>query len=346
MSAPGTGLEYLAVEPPRGTELRQLLPGLHWIRIPLPVHPDHINLWLLEDDDGWVLVDTGMGIDLCRGAWMEHEQAGVLVPRTIRRIFVTHDHPDHAGLAEWLADRHGAEVAMSAQAAQSMREFLAATPEVIAARVRAFLHAQGMEVRQPPADNLRGDHREWFAGMPEVSEHPVDGSIFRAGPVTFECLETGGHCAGHLCLHDSVAGVLISGDQVLPTISPNVSVRTTAPESDPLREFFRSLDRLERCAEDVLVLPSHGRPFRGLHRRLASLRSHHEKQLDILLGACAEPCSAHDLLPTLFRRIPRGFHRLLAVGETLAHLNFLQAEGLLERLPGRDGVLRFARTGS
>jgi glyoxylase-like metal-dependent hydrolase (beta-lactamase superfamily II) len=182
--------------------------------------------------------------------------------------------------------------------------------------------------------------------MPEVSEHPVDGSIFRAGPVTFECLETGGHCAGHLCLHDSVAGVLISGDQVLPTISPNVSVRTTAPESDPLREFFRSLDRLERCAEDVLVLPSHGRPFRGLHRRLASLRSHHEKQLDILLGACAEPCSAHDLLPTLFRRIPRGFHRLLAVGETLAHLNFLQAEGLLERLPGRDGVLRFARTGS
>jgi glyoxylase-like metal-dependent hydrolase (beta-lactamase superfamily II) len=346
MSSRDSGLDYLAVDPPRGAELRELLPGLHWIRIPLPVHPGHINLWLLEGEHGWVLVDTGMGIDLCRDAWLEHERGEVIGRGSVERIFVTHDHPDHAGLAEWLADRHGARVSMSAQAEKSMREFLAATPEAVSARVRDFLRAQGMELRPPTTDDLRGDHREWFAGMPAVSENPADGSTFAVGPAVFECVETGGHCGGHLCLHEPGLGVLISGDQVLPTISPNVSVRTSAPESNPLSEFFRSMDRLERCAADVLVLPSHGRPFRGLHRRLTNLRAHHEQQLEALLGSCTGPRSAHDLLPTLFGRVPRGFHRLLAVGETLAHLNYLAAQGLLERLQGGDGVVRFARAGS
>ena len=127
--------------------------------------------------------------------------------------------------------------------------------------------------------------------------------------------------------------VLISGDQVLPTISPNVSVLASRPEANPLREFLDSLARLEQCAPETLVLPSHGRPFHGLHRRIDVLRSHHLEELDQLHAACREPRTAFDLLPVMFGRPLRGFHRLLALGEAVAHLNYLWHDG---RVDARD----------
>jgi glyoxylase-like metal-dependent hydrolase (beta-lactamase superfamily II) len=155
-------------------------------------------------------------------------------------------------------------------------------------------------------------------------------------------IETAGHCRGHLCLHDAAAGVLVSGDQVLPGISSNVSVLPSRPEADPLREFLASLSRLEQCAEDTLVLPSHGRPFRGLRQRTADLRAHHEKQLGSLLAACTEPRTAFELLPVLFGRPLRGFHRFLAMAEAVAHLHYLRSGGRVERQVDEHGVARFA----
>jgi glyoxylase-like metal-dependent hydrolase (beta-lactamase superfamily II) len=158
---------------------------------------------------------------------------------------------------------------------------------------------------------------------------------------TWDLIETDGHCRGHLCLHDAQHSVLISGDQVLPNISPNVSVLASRPEGDPLRDFLASLARLERCAEDTLVLPSHGKPFRGLHRRIDVVRSHHLQQLDALRSACREPRTAYELLPVMFGRTLRGFHRFLAMGETLAHLHYLWHGGELQRETGADGAYRF-----
>ena len=333
-------LKYLETKPPGAGEARQIADGLLWIRVPLPMELNHINLWLMEDDGGWTLVDTGMSADVCRDAWLALER-DVCGRRPLRRIFITHDHPDHMGLAPWLARRHDAEVWMSAPARRSVTEFLQSEPDAVSKRIRGFVHSHGMDVATHRAMNLRGDHRSWFDGIPEPARTPAGGDELRVRDRRWAIVETGGHCGGHLCLHDAVARLLISGDQVLPAISPNVSVISSAPDADPLREFLESLGRLETLPEDTLVLPSHGRPFRALRPRIADLRAHHLKQLQSLRAACVEPRTAHELLPVMFGGALKGFHRLLALGEAVAHLNYLWTGGEFCRVRDGEGVFRF-----
>jgi glyoxylase-like metal-dependent hydrolase (beta-lactamase superfamily II) len=314
--------------------------GLLWARIPLPMELTHINVWFMEDERGWTLVDTGMAADPCREAWQSLESS-VVAGRRLARIFVTHDHPDHMGLARWLQQRHGSEVWMSAVAHESVAAYLAAEPRQVYARMHAFMVLHGLESDAAPSKLPAQSQNSWFDGVPALSFAPRDGDALPVRGREWRIVETGGHCRGHLCLHDEVGGLLVSGDQVLPGISPNVSVLSSRPDADPLREFLASLARLEQCAEGTLVLPSHGRPFRGLHRRISDLRAHHRQQLALLQGACVEPRTAFELLPVMFGRPLRGFHRMLAMGETVAHLNHLSADGLLERSIGGDGVARF-----
>jgi glyoxylase-like metal-dependent hydrolase (beta-lactamase superfamily II) len=341
-ATPARRLEFLPLEPPVIGAAREIVDGVRWLRIPLPMELNHINVWLLDDGDGWMLVDTGMAHDVCRAAWLELEERA-LDGRPLSRIFVTHDHPDHMGLAPWLAERHGAAVWMSEYAHRSSGEFLHADPRALGERVENFLRLHGVDVT-PGAWSARGDHRVWYGGWPPLAHAAVDGETIEAGRGRWQVVETGGHCRGHLCLYDAGRRVLVSGDQVLPTISPNVSVLSSAPEADPLREFLASMARLGECARDTLVLPSHGLPFRGLHARLEDVRAHHLQQLDALRDHCVEPRTAFEVLPTLFRRVPRGFHRLLAVGEAVAHLNYLCGEGVLARSFDAGGVARFVVT--
>jgi glyoxylase-like metal-dependent hydrolase (beta-lactamase superfamily II) len=283
-------------------------------------------LWLMYRDD------------VCRAAWASFDDS-VLAGRPLRRVFVTHDHPDHMGLASWLTERYGAEVWMSAWAHESSQRFLATEPEALETRGEAFLRKHGMEIAPKAATPAR-DPRAWFGGRVRLDGQPGDGSVLQMGGGRWRIIETAGHCRGHLCLHDGEREILISGDQVLPEISPNVSVLAMAPEADPLRDFLTSLDRLHACSVETLVLPSHGRPFRGLQRRIDALRSHHHQQLDMLRDHCREPRSANDLLPVMFGRVLRGVHRLLALGEALAHLHYLRSDGEVERIE-TDGVYRF-----
>jgi len=221
-------------------------------------------------------------------------------------------------------------------------DYLATDPGRIRERMHAFMVLHGLEAGEPAPRFPAQSRDSWFDGVPVLSAAPMDGDTLEVRDRRWGIVETGGHCRGHLCLHDATGGMLISGDQVLPSISPNVSVLSSRPDADPLREFLASLKRLEQCPAGTLVLPSHGRPFQGLHRRIADLRAHHLQQLAALREACDGPRSAFDLLPVMFGRPLRGFHRMLAMGEAVAHLNYLHADGLLTREIGGDGVARFA----
>jgi len=152
-----------------------------------------------------------------------------------------------------------------------------------------------------------------------------------------------GHAPEHACLWDRVGRVLIAGDQVLPKITTNVSVWPEQPGANPLRLYLDSLDRFQPMAPDTLVLPSHGLPFRGLHARLEYLRDHHAARLGEALDALVEPRTAAELVPALFRRQLDSHQLSFALGEALAHLHFLEAEGRAVRLIDTDGVHRFRK---
>ena len=315
--------------------------GIHWLRMPLPMELDHINLWLLEHDGGYVLVDTGLACEAGRATW-EHLEREVLHARPLRLIVLTHFHPDHAGLAAWLQERHDVPVWTSARSDRQMRALLTPPPAgEIEARC-AFLRAHGVE----NVDGLRAGvsgqrYREVVSGMPDVAHHPGEAQETIWADCRWRWIETDGHASGHLCLHAADAHVLISGDQILPTISPNVSLTGWGDDPDPLGSFLESLERLERLDPDTLVLPSHGRPFHGLRRRTQELAAHHAKQLRQLLLACSEPMTAYQTLGVLFKRSLSGMHQFFALGEAIAHLQHLVLRELLIREVDGRGVIRF-----
>ncbi len=329
--------------PEHGTAL-EVAPGVHWLRMPLPFALDHINLWLLRDNDGWTVVDTGIARPDVQAHW-ERIFAEVLEGRPVRRLIVTHYHPDHVGLAAWLTERWGVAMWMSQAeflTAHLVRSDLGAGDRSALAR---FFGRHGLDEERVAAFTARGN--TYSRGVPAL---PVSYRRIAAGDTiaidgrSWQVLVSEGHAPEHVSLHCPELGVLIAGDQVLPRISTNVSVWHHEPEADPLGQYLRSLEQFRALPAETLVLPSHGRVFRGLHRRLDALAAHHEERLASVLAACGhEPETACGLLARLFRR-ELDLHQLMfAMGEAIAHLNHLEADGALLREEGADGVIRFAR---
>ena len=310
--------------PPPGTRLR-VADGIDWVRQPLPFALDHVNCWLLgaaggadePPGDDAALVDTGIASGKVRALW--DEALGGDRPAT---LLVTHFHPDHSGLAGELAADGAALLGSAVESALSHRiwhtddaaygtlyaEWYAAhgLPSEAVERARAFGNGYRKIVAEPPA--------------PDAWRTLAAGDEVRLGGRTFRVLVGRGHAPDMLMLHDASDGLLIAADQVLPTISPNVSIMPLSPDPDPLGSFLATLDALRELPADTLVLPSHGLPFRGLHARLDALAAHHVERLAALDAATAEPVTAFELFPVLFRRELDAQQLSFALGETLAHL--------------------------
>jgi glyoxylase-like metal-dependent hydrolase (beta-lactamase superfamily II) len=318
-------------------------PGVSWLRMPLPFQLNHINLWLLEDGPGFTLVDTGVGLDDTRALW-ERIFTGPLEGRAITRVLVTHFHPDHMGNAGWLTERWRADL-WCTQAewlwAQYARRARGETDG--AGRAEHYRrHGAGEEALAQIAQ--RGNPYPKLVPTVAPAFHRIqEGDALAIGGRRWEVFTVLGHAPEHACLWCPELSVLISGDQVLPKITTNVSVWPEQPDSNPLRLYLDSLQRFRPIPPDTLVLPSHGLPFRGLHARLDMLADHHEARLGEALDTLVEPASAADLVPTLFRR-KLDIHQLgFALGESLAHLRFLEVEGRATRVVGKDGVHRFRK---
>jgi glyoxylase-like metal-dependent hydrolase (beta-lactamase superfamily II) len=317
-------ISYEFGEHPDAGQTMQVAEGIHWLRMPLPFALSHINLWLLEDGDAWTIVDTGVAIDESKRVWND-TIATTMDGGNVNRVIVTHLHPDHAGCAGWLAEKFAATLWMTREEYLLCRVLVGDTGrETPNAGVR-FYTAAGF-----PADALHsyqemfGMFGKYVAPLPESYRRMRDGDRMEIGGSDWEVVVGRGHSPEHACLYCREKNVLISGDQLLPTISSNVSVYPTEPEANPLADWLDSLTELKkRVAEDVLVLPAHGKPFRGAHHRLDALYAEHADCLDGLEKFCSEPRRAIDTFPVLFKAKINKNNLIMATGESIAHLNYL-----------------------
>jgi glyoxylase-like metal-dependent hydrolase (beta-lactamase superfamily II) len=344
MNRPELLLDYpFAAAPPAG-EVSEVAPGVHWLRMPLPFALDHINLWALEDGAGLALVDTGLGDEATRGLW-QRVFDGFVKGRPVTRVIATHLHPDHAGCIGWLTSRFGAPLYMSQSdylTAHAWRENAAGfTIEAMMAHLRDHGLAGEMYEGQATRGNA---YRGSVPDFPFRYRRIMEGDELEIGARKWRVVMGYGHAPEHASLYCGELGLLISGDMLLPRISTNISVNQVDPDADPLALF---LDSLRRYATEIpgepLVLPSHGLPFRGMRERVSQLESHHIARLEELEEACATPKSPAEVIGTLFRRKLDVHQTFFAMGEALAHLNYLMHAGRAVRSPSADGIRRFVR---
>jgi glyoxylase-like metal-dependent hydrolase (beta-lactamase superfamily II) len=335
-------LHYVDCAAPAPGRSTPVAPGVRWARIPLPMDLNHINVWLLETPDGTVVVDTGMAASMGKDAW-EMIERDVFAERPLRAVFVTHIHPDHIGLAAWLQQRFSVPVLMSQSTHDIVRVMSAGSSHF--SEVEAFFRRHGLADAAQVMPMFKPERfARMTSGVPDVQRYVADAEMIDWGDgQRWQALETNGHAEGHLCLNAQNQAVLISGDQVLPTISSNISFTFRNRDLNPLGSYMSSLRRLRQLPAETLVLPSHGIPFRGLQQRIDDLLDHHEEQLTMLERVCAEPKSAAELLPRLFRRELKGMHLFLAMGEALAHLEYLVHERRVERVDEADTTRYLAR---
>lgn len=345
MKKGSNGLFYPFDNRPNPGELIEVGPGIYWVRMPLPISLNHINLWLLEEQDGWTLVDTGMATEITKALWEEIFSAH-LKNKPIKQVIVTHMHFDHLGLAGWLVGKWGATLSMSRTEYLSSRviinEIKSDPPETTV----AFFRTAGIEESIVDEFKVRfNDRGDFVSQLPSHYKRLTDNQMLQIGSLQWTVIIGEGHSPEQTCLHCKSLNIMIAGDQILPRISPNISVRPDEPEANPLQHFLHSCESLKnRLDKDILILPSHGDPFYGAHLRLQDIINDHKKGLQDLLEFCSEPRSVAEVFPILFKSKINIGNMVIAVGEAVANLNYLVNSRELVVDIDSDGIARYKQT--
>jgi glyoxylase-like metal-dependent hydrolase (beta-lactamase superfamily II) len=317
----------------------EVAPGVKWMRMPLGGPLAFINVWALADGGGWTLVDTGMQTPATAAAWRA-VFAGPLAGETVTRVIVTHMHPDHIGMAGWLARKWDCRLWITRLEYLMCRVMAADTGREAPGEGLAFYRAAGWDQEALDTYKARfGGFGRNLHALPDSYRRIVDGEEIEIGGRPWRVVVGSGHSPEHACLHSPDLKVMISGDQVLPRISSNVSVFPTEPDGDPLADWLTSLAAIKlRIDDEALVLPSHNDPFFGLHARLDHLIGGHLRSLRRLKGLLAERRRVVDVFGVLFKRTISPELLGMATGEAVAHLNYLMHRGEARRTPDDRGV--------
>ena len=348
-------LHYPWADPPAAGAWLTLRPGVHWVRMPLPFALDHINLWVFDDEidgrAGYTIIDSGIASAETMAAW-ERIFDERFESRPLLRLVCTHFHPDHFGLAHWLSEggafaRWRAPLWMTATEYAFGRFLSAGGDDTSGEGAAAHFRRNGL-IDEASLAKVRargsGYYPKLVPRVPLQFRRLQDGDEIALGPGpgkrVFRVLVGFGHAPEHASLYCAEERLLIAGDMVLPRISTNVSVFDLEPEANPLPRYLHSLDQLRVLPADTLVLPSHGKPFTGLHARIGQQHEHHRDRLAEVLAACSTPQTAASIVPVLFKR-PLDLHQTtFALGESLAHLHALWYDGAVRRAE-RDAVYTF-----
>jgi glyoxylase-like metal-dependent hydrolase (beta-lactamase superfamily II) len=327
---------------PEPGKVIEVAPGILWARIPLPFRLNHVNVFLIDDGDGWAVLDTGIGNDATRVVW-EALLAGPLGGRRLTRLIVTHYHPDHIGLAGWLSQRCDLPLLTSETTYLGCSNISLSPGALDAEPYRAFYLRHGLDVESTRLVTTRGhEYLTLVTGLPPTFKRLVAGDTLKFGGRTFSVHTGDGHAPEQVLLYCAEEKLFLAADQVLAKISPNISVWAVEPEGDPLRLYLRSLAALKAdLAVDALVLPGHQLPFHGLHTRIDELIEHHHRRCAAIAEACRNtPRSAAEIVPVVFHHGLNPHEMSFAFSEVLAHVNFMVGRGELAWTEPLNGVWR------
>jgi glyoxylase-like metal-dependent hydrolase (beta-lactamase superfamily II) len=332
------GLSYPQSEPPAPGDIRPIAPGVLWLRLPLPYRLDHVNIYLLEEPGGWLAIDAGLGDAPSRAMW-EAALAGPLKGGRLTRLVVTHFHPDHVGLAGWLTERFGLSLSMPRPEYLYSLALQYAPGDLGADMHRPFYLRHGLDPQTTELVLSRGhEYLRRTTGVPSTYHRLKNGDRLSIGEHEYDVMTGGGHALEQAMLACPDAGLFFAADQVIARISPNVSVYAMEPDLDALGIYLRSLAAIRAAVpDDVLVLPGHGMPFHGLHRRIDDLTDHHATRCALIATACRDkPLTAAELVPHVFTRVLDPHQTGFAFGEIMAHVNYMLGQGELTLEDGRD----------
>lgn len=339
----GPALVFPHTQPPGPGRLIEIAPGVKWFRLPLPYRLDHVNIYLIENDDGWTVLDTGLGTDACRTAW-EAVLSGQMRGQRLTGMIVTHFHPDHVGLAGWLAERFELSLSMPRPEYLYSLALQYAPGDLGADMHRPFYRRHGLPHEVTEAVLSRGhEYLRRTTGVPSTYHRIRHGDDLSVGARVFQVITGGGHALEQAMLNRREERLFFAADQVIARISPNVSVHAMEPDLDALGIYLRSLSGLrDLVAEDVLVLPGHGLPFYGLHTRINELIEHHEQRCGAIAEACKlQPLSVAEIVPYVFQRELDEHQTGFAFGEVLAHVNHMLGRHQLVLETGGDAIDRY-----
>ena len=334
-------LDYLFDEIPDPGSVMEVAEGVKWVRMPLPFQLNHINLWLIDDGDGWTMVDTGINSTDVMDVWRKIF-TDQLDGKPIKRLICTHAHPDHMGLAGWICKELNVEMTTTQGEWVMGRLFsIGGTqePEVY----QGFLRSAGCDENGVDAGSKQVlSAKNLYQPVPHRYQRIRAGDKIAIGGHDWEVMIGYGHAFEHACLYCADLGVLIGGDQFLPKITPLVMLQPHDPHTNALGEFLSSIQPFRHLPQDTVVLPSHNTPFRGLEVRIDQYEAHHAERLETTLRACASSATVYEVGEVLFPKASKEASQLFfVIGETLAHLRYLEIEDRVTRTMGDDGVISF-----
>lgn len=342
MNAPSK-LTYPFETPPAPGEVRPVGPGVSWLRLPLPYRLDHVNIYLIDNQDGITPLDSGLGTDECRSAWLT-ALGGPLRDKPLKSLIVSHFHPDHVGLANWLCERYSLELSMPRPEYLHSLLLQMAPADYGNEVFRPFYRRHGLSAESIEVVLSRGhEYLRRTTGVPASYHRIKHQDRLAIGERAFTVLTGGGHALEQAMLYRPEERLFLAADQVIARISPNVSVHPMEPDLDALGIYLRSLRDIRATVDpDVLVLPGHGLPFHGVHERIDELIAHHGERCGEIAAACRDrPLTVAEVIPFVFTRALDAHQTAFAFGELLAHVNHMLLRGELARETDSAGVDRF-----